>query len=82
MGLAPYGDKTSKQTITFKQKILSELIDIREDGSILLNMDYFLFATKLKMTDDKKLSSLLGPEEALSRRSQKSIKILRWLCRK
>jgi carbamoyltransferase len=60
MGLAPYGNRTSEQTIIFKQKILSEIIDIREDGSILLNMDYFLFATKLKMTDDKKLASLLG----------------------
>ena len=68
MGLAPYGDRTSGQTIMFKQKILSELIDIREDGSILLNMDYFLFATKLKMTDDKKLSSLLG----LARREPES----------
>jgi carbamoyltransferase len=60
MGLAPYGDTRSEQTLTFKQKILSEIVDIREDGSILLNMDYFLFATKLKMTDDKKLASLLG----------------------
>jgi len=68
MGLAPYGDKTSVQTTTFRQKILAEIIDIREDGSILLNMDYFLFATKLKMTDDKKLFSLLG----LARREPES----------
>jgi carbamoyltransferase len=68
MGLAPYGDTRSEQTKTFKQKILSELIDIREDGSILLNMNYFLFATKLKMTDDKKLASLLG----LARREPES----------
>jgi carbamoyltransferase len=68
MGLAPYGNKKSEQTILFKQKILSELIDIRDDGSILLNMGYFLFATKLKMTDDKKLASLLG----LARRDPES----------
>ena len=68
MGLAPYGDRTSEQTIIFKRKILSEIIDIREDGSLLLNMDYFLFATKWKMTDDKKLSSLLG----LARREPES----------
>ena len=68
MGLAPYGDRTSEQTIRFKQKILSELIDIRDDGSILLNMDYFLFARKLKMTDDKKLFTLLG----LARREPES----------
>ncbi|HET7001265.1 MAG TPA: carbamoyltransferase C-terminal domain-containing protein, partial [Puia sp.] len=60
MGLAPYGDTESEQTKTFKQKILSEIIDIREDGSILLNMDYFLFTKKIKMTDDGRLSSLLG----------------------
>ena len=60
MGLAAYGDTRSEQTKAFKQKILSELIDIRKDGSILLNMNYFLFATKWRMTDDKKLASLLG----------------------
>jgi carbamoyltransferase len=68
MGLAPYGESGSAQTAAFKEKILSELIDIREDGSILLNMKYFLFARKLKMTDDKKLMSLLG----LARRQPES----------
>ena len=41
MGLAPYGDTESEQTKNYKEKILSELVDIREDGSILLNMKYF-----------------------------------------
>jgi carbamoyltransferase len=68
MGLAPYGDLVSIETETFKQKILSQLVDIREDGSILLNMNYFDFATKLKMTNDKKMSVLLG----LSRRKPES----------
>ncbi len=68
MGLAPYGNGESHQTAEFKQKILSELVDVREDGSILLNMDYFEFATKLKMTNDKKLKSLLG----LARRAPES----------
>lgn len=60
MGLAPYGNPQAEQTIAFKEKILSDLIDIREDGSLLLNMRYFNFATGLKMTDDKKWTSLFG----------------------
>ncbi|MBC8321079.1 MAG: carbamoyltransferase [Bacteroidetes bacterium] len=60
MGLAPYGDNDSVQTREYKEKILHELVDIREDGSILLNMKYFGFATGLKMTDDKKWTKLFG----------------------
>jgi len=72
MGLAPYGDPESAQTVDFKQKILAELVDIREDGSILLNMDYFDFATKLTMTNDKKWETLFGlarrePESEISK---------------
>jgi len=60
MGLAPYGNPNSQQTKDYKKKILKELVDIREDGSILLNMKYFKFATGLKMTNDKKWTSLFG----------------------
>ncbi|WP_259067175.1 carbamoyltransferase [Mucilaginibacter sp. X4EP1] len=60
MGLAPYGNPNSIQVSGFKQKILAELVDIREDGSILLNMDYFSFATGLKMTNNKKWELLFG----------------------
>lgn len=60
MGLAPYGNPNSKQTKEFKQKMLDKLVDIREDGSILLNMEYFNFATGLKMTNDKKWTQLFG----------------------
>ena len=60
MGLAPYGNLSSQQTKDYKKKILKELVDIREDGSILLNMKYFKFATGLKMTNDKKWTSLFG----------------------
>ena len=60
MGLAPYGDAKSEQTIEFKSKILNKLVDIREDGSILLNMDYFDFATGLTMSNDKKWIELFG----------------------
>jgi carbamoyltransferase len=60
MGLAPYGNPHSQQTKDFKQKILDQLVDIRVDGSLLLNMDYFQFATGLKMTDDEKWKQLFG----------------------
>lgn len=71
MGLAPYGDPESPETILFKEKILSTLVDIREDGSILLNMSYFRFATGLRMTNNKKWAALLGiprrqPESAIT----------------
>ena len=72
MGLAPYGDPNSQQTKNYKEKILGEIVDIREDGSILLNMKYFKYATGLKMTDDKKWTSLFGipPRNAESEISQ------------
>jgi len=60
MGLAPYGDPDSDQTIKFREKILDKLADIKEDGSILLNMDYFHFATGMRMTNDPKWKSLFG----------------------
>jgi carbamoyltransferase len=60
MGLAPYGNPDSAQTKKFKEKILAELVDIREDGSILLNMNYFDFATRLTMTNNKKWEALFG----------------------
>ena len=60
MGLAPYGNSESSQTKEYKEKILNELIDIRDDGSILLNMKYFNYATGLRMTNDKKWEKLFG----------------------
>jgi carbamoyltransferase len=60
MGLAPYGNPEAPQTKEFVSKILSELVDIREDGSILLNMDYFNYATGLRMVHDAKWERLFG----------------------
>jgi carbamoyltransferase len=68
MGLAPYGDSKSEQTATYKQKITEELVDIRADGSILLNMRYFKYATGTKMTNDKLWRRLFG----ISRRQPNS----------
>ena len=60
MGLAPYGDPESDQLQEFREKILSEIVDIRDDGSILLNMKYFRFATGLRMTHDRRWEKLFG----------------------
>ncbi len=60
MGLASYGDPKSTEVLAFKEKIKSELVDIRSDGSILLNMKYFEFATELKMTNNKRWAALFG----------------------
>lgn len=69
MGLAPYGNPNSGQTKEFKRLILEKLIDIREDGSFLLNMEYFDFATGLRMSNDAKWQELFDiaprPEESL-----------------
>jgi len=72
MGLAPYGNPKAEQTKTYKEKILREIVDIREDGSILLNMKYFNYATGLRMTNDKKWTQLFGipPRNAESEISQ------------
>ena len=71
MGLAPYGLEHSFDTQRFKQKMLDNLIDIREDGSLLLNMDYFNYAAGLTMCHDEKWLQLFGlarraPETELS----------------
>jgi carbamoyltransferase len=58
--LAPYGNPDSEQTKTWKNLILDELVDLREDGSLLLNMDYFNYATGLTMCRDDKWESLFG----------------------
>ncbi len=60
MGLAPYGLPDSRETAAFKQKMLDTLIDIREDGSLLLNMDYFNYAAGLTMCHEDKWEQLFG----------------------
>ena len=53
MGLAPYGKPI------YKDLILNNLIDLKEDGTFRLDMSYFDFATGLTMTN-KKFDSLFG----------------------
>ncbi|MEQ9310094.1 MAG: carbamoyltransferase [Balneolaceae bacterium] len=60
MGLAPYGNPDSKLLEEYISKIKKELVDIRDDGSIWLNQDYFSYATGLRMVNDKKWENLFG----------------------
>ncbi len=70
MGLSPYGAPGSERVENFKNIILSNLMDIKEDGSIWLNQEYFDYATGLRMVQDEKWDRLFGfpcrkPESAL-----------------
>ncbi len=47
MGLAPYGEPK------YKKIILDNLIDLKKDGTFRLNMEYFDYATGLKMINNK-----------------------------
>jgi carbamoyltransferase len=60
MGLAPYGNAASDRTKDFVRRTTSELVDIRKDGSILLNMRYFDFATGLRMVNEPRWERLFG----------------------
>ena len=60
MGLAPYGNPDAGRVAKWKQAMHDELIDVREDGSLLLNMDYFNYATGLTMCADARWEALFG----------------------
>jgi carbamoyltransferase len=65
MGLAPYGEPTYVKTIK------DHLIEIREDGSLWMNLEYFTYPYALTMTG-KGFDQLFGParkpEELLTQR--------------
>jgi carbamoyltransferase len=66
MGLAPYGEPK------YVDLILAHLIDLKDDGSFCLNMDYFDYCTGLRMTNDR-FHRLFGgeprkPESELTQR--------------
>jgi len=60
MGLAPYGNPNSKLLPGYIEKIKSELVDIKSDGSIWLNQKYFDYTTGIRMVKDKKWEELFG----------------------
>jgi len=53
MGLAPYGENK------FVEHIYDKLIDVKNDGTFRLDMEYFNYATGLSMTN-KKFNNLFG----------------------
>ncbi|HET7585374.1 MAG TPA: carbamoyltransferase [Gemmatimonadaceae bacterium] len=72
MGLAPYGEPK------YVDRIYSELIDLREDGSFRLNQEYFDFLGGLTMTS-KKFDALFGgpPRHPESRLTQREMDLAR-----
>ncbi|TWT81159.1 Decarbamoylnovobiocin carbamoyltransferase [Planctomycetes bacterium CA13] len=66
MGLAPYGRPI------YVQQILDHIVDVKEDGSLQLNMEYFSFLHDLSTTSPK-FDELFGgprrdPESRITRR--------------
>jgi carbamoyltransferase len=60
MGLAPYGNAGSPEVARYVELIRTQLVDVREDGSIWLNQRYFSYATGLRMVLDRKWAQLFG----------------------
>ena len=60
MGLAPYGDPTSEQTLKYIELIKTHLVDIKEDGSVWLDQKYYNYATGLRMAKDAEWEKLFG----------------------
>lgn len=54
MGLAPYGNPHAARTKKYHDLICNELLDIKNDGSLWLNQDYFDYAVGLKMTNNSR----------------------------
>jgi len=72
MGLAPYGEPK------YKDLIMKELMDLKPDGSYRLNMDYFGYCNKLKMTNER-FDRLFGgpPRKPESLLTQKEMDLAR-----
>ena len=60
MGLAPYGVPGSKQVADFVKIIKESLVELKSDGSVWLNQDYFNYATGLRMVHEDKWEKLFG----------------------
>jgi len=72
MGLAPYGQPK------YKDLIITELMDLKEDGSFKLNMKYFNYCAGLTMTN-RKFDKLFGgpPREPKSDVTQRDMDLAR-----
>lgn len=74
MGLAPYGEPK------YKELILRELIDVKDDGSFRLNMKYFDYCAGLTMTNGR-FNRLFGsePRKPESKLTQREMDLARSL---
>lgn len=74
MGLAPYGEPK------YKQLIYDHLIDVKDDGSFRMNMEYFNYCQGLTMTNEK-FNKLFGgpPRVPETNLTQKEMDIARSL---
>jgi carbamoyltransferase len=59
MGLSAFGDMNKKTNLYYQK--LSKVIDVREDGSLLLDMLYFAYHYKDRMPSQKLCELLDGP---------------------
>ncbi len=68
MGLAPYGEPK------FAQLIYDHLLDLKDDGTFRLNLDYFAYCTGLTMTNER-FDALFGapPRTAEVRLTQREM---------
>ncbi len=78
MGLAPYGEPK------YADLILSELIDLREDGSFTMNQKYFNYLAGLTMTNGS-FDGLFGgpprvPETKLTQREMDIARSVQFVC--
>ncbi len=78
MGLAPYGEPRYVDTI------LTELVDLKDDGSFRLNQEYFDYCAGLRMTSEK-FHRLFGgpprePEAELTQREMDLARSVQVVC--
>ena len=77
MGLAPYGEPV------YAQRILDNLIDLKADGSLELNLEYFGFLQENQMTAGKFANLFDGPqrkpESKITRREMNLARSIQWV---
>ena len=78
MGLAPYGEPK------YKKVIYDNLIDVKEDGSFRMNMEFFSYCAGLRMTNGK-FNRLFGgpprkPESAISQKEMDIASSIQEVC--
>ena len=70
MGLAPYGKPR------YVDKIINNLIDLKDDGTFILDQKYFNYSTGLTMTNEKLIIYLATRQENLKRKNY----TISWIC--